>query len=78
MKKISWITQECFLDVDLPIISKLKDSYEIFWQILITNDESKDYVNQLIPNLGGNLTIKYVYEKFRRRDPRLFFLTFLS
>ena len=76
MKKISWITAESFLDVDLPVISKLKNSYKIFWQIIINNDSSKDYVNQLIPEFGENLIVKYVYERYRRRDPRLFFITY--
>lgn len=76
MKKIAWITAESFLDVDLPIISKLKNSYEIFWQIIINNDSSKDYVNQLIPVFGENLTVKYIYERYRHRDPRLFFITY--
>lgn len=78
MKTISWITAYYFLDVDLPIIAKLKDEYIIHWQIIIGRSEKIDYENyvqMLIPETGSNLHITYVYEKYRHRNPRLFFTT---
>lgn len=78
MRTISWITADYFIDVDLPIIAKLKEDYHIFWQIIIGYNRKIDYeqyVKLLIPNAGKNLTIRYVYEPFRRRNPRLFFTT---
>jgi len=78
MKTISWITAYYFLDVDLPIIARLKDDYIIHWQIIIGRSEKIDYENyvrMLIPEAGSNLHITYVYEKFRHRNPRLFFTT---
>lgn len=32
MKMISWITDDCFVDVDLPIIAELSKDYTIYWQ----------------------------------------------
>ncbi len=79
MKTISWITAYYFLDVDLPIIAKLKNEYNIYWQIVIGHNENIDYKNYVqshIPECGENLEIVYVYEKHRRRDPRTFFSDF--
>ena len=76
MKSISWITADYFLDVDLPVIARLKDYYRIYWQIVIGHAGGRDneeYVRMLIPEPGDNLTVEFVYERFRRRDPRMFF-----
>ncbi|MBO4454924.1 MAG: glycosyltransferase [Bacteroidales bacterium] len=76
MKKISWITADYFLDVDLPVISRLKDDYKIFWQIVIGRSSGSDhdsYVRMLIPDPGDNLKIEFVHERYRRSDPRMFF-----
>ena len=76
MKTISWITADYFLDVDLPIIARLKEDYKILWQIVIgygSRIDYENYVKMLIPKNGENLDVIYVYEKHRRRDPRMFF-----
>ena len=76
MKRIAWITADYFLDVDLPVIARLKDHYRIYWQIVIGHaggTGQEDYVRMLIPEPGDNLKIEYIREKYRRRDPRLFF-----
>jgi len=76
MKTISWITAYYFIDVDLPIIAKLKVDYKIYWQIVIGHNESidyKNYVHSLIPETETDIEIVYVYEKHRRKDPRTFF-----
>jgi glycosyltransferase involved in cell wall biosynthesis len=78
MKTISWITADCFIDVDLPIIAKLKEDYIIFWQIVIGYNvkiDYKQYVKLLIPDAGKNLTISFVKEPYRHRNPRLLFTT---
>ena len=72
MKTISWITADYFIDVDLPVISKLKNSFRIFWQITIGRNISIDYENyvkMIIPDFGDNLVVNFVYEKYRRRNP---------
>lgn len=33
-KKISWVTPDYFLDVDIPIVPNLLDEYDIIWIIL--------------------------------------------
>lgn len=79
MKSISWITADFFIDVDLPIIAKLKENFIIFWQILIgygSKIDYEQYVRLLIPDEGPNLIILFVYEPCRRRNPRLLFSTF--
>lgn len=78
MKKISWITADYFLDVDLPIIAELRKDYIIYWQIIIAYNSTIDYeqyVKLLIPEADSNLIIDYVYEPCRHRNPRLFFTT---
>ncbi len=78
MKTISWITADFFIDVDLPIIAKLQEDYQIFWQIVIGYNVKIDYeqyVNLLIPERSANLTISFVHELCRHRDPRLFLST---
>lgn len=78
MKTISWITADCFIDVDLPIIAKLKEDYIIFWQIVIGYNckiDYEQYVKLLIPYIGKNLTISYVKEPYRHRNPCMLFTT---
>lgn len=77
-EKISWITADYFIDVDLPIIAELRRDYNIYWQIIIAHNNTIDYeqyVKLLIPDPGKNLIIDYVYEPCRHRNPRLFFTT---
>jgi len=78
MKTIAWITADYFLDVDLPVIAKFKEYYRIDWQIVIPHNSTIDYENYvslLIPAKGNNLTISFVYENYRHRNPLLFFST---
>lgn len=73
---ISWITADYFIDVDLPIIAGLREYYRIAWQIVISHTSEidyEDYVRMLIPDPGENLKIVFIYEKYRRRDLRMFF-----
>lgn len=72
-KKISWITAECYLDVDLPIISELRKNYCIYWQIILPYNctiDNETYVSSMIPDPGINLTIEFVQQKYRMRDFR--------
>ncbi|MCR5569131.1 MAG: glycosyltransferase [Paludibacteraceae bacterium] len=75
-KKISWITAECYLDVDLPIIAELRKYYSIYWQVVLPYNctiDNEAYVSSLIPNPGSNLSIEFVYQKYRMRDIRTLF-----
>lgn len=72
-KKISWITAECFLDVDLPIIAKLKEHYAIYWQIIIPYNctiDNESYVSRFIPNTDSSIRIEFVKQSYRMRDIR--------
>lgn len=72
-KKISWITPECYLDVDLPIIAKLKDRYDIYWQIVLPYNstiDNEEYVHSFIPKNEKNVLVEFVYHKHRMRDIR--------
>lgn len=80
MKKISWITDECFLDVDLPIISQLQEKYYIFWQIVLTRgcdlNDCENYVNTILSEKDRKLIISYVVESNGHYDPRLLFTSY--
>lgn len=39
-KKISWITPDYYIDVDLPIVDRLSKSFTIKWMIVISRDAS--------------------------------------
>lgn len=72
-KIISWITAECYLDVDLPIIAELRKYYCIYWQIILPYNctiDNKAYVSRLIPETGPNLIIEFVKQSYRMRDLR--------
>lgn len=78
-KKISWITAECYLDVDLPIIAELRKFYCIYWQIILPYNctiDNKAYVSRLIPETGPNLIIEFVQQSYRMRDFRTLFQYF--
>ncbi len=72
-KRISWITPEAYIDVDLPIIRELSRIYEIYWQVVLTSSSSIDYERMIDSQLGigGNVVIQYVKLKYRYRSVRL-------
>jgi len=74
-KKISWITPDCFIDVDLPIVVRLKESFDIYWQIIECNntDGNVKYVNSQLPNTGNSIWIEYTKQVHRYRDIRTLF-----
>lgn len=70
MKRISWITPTCYVDVDLYIIKELCSQYNIHWIIIL---QPKDGVNtqQYIERTLGmykNLNISYIWQKHRLRS----------
>lgn len=73
MKRISWITAECYLDVDLPIIARLKERFKIYWQIVLNHDSkinNETYVRSLIEANAENINIQFVEQKYRQRTLR--------
>lgn len=75
MKKISWITPECFIDVDVPVIAQLRQ-YFLIRLILVVPEKGIDYKNYVNGFVGDtqNVEIVYVYEKARLRSPKNLFL----
>lgn len=70
-KKISWITPDCFIDVDLPIINILSKEYFIDWQIVIEKNKKIDYELYVNSVLGenSNVFVSYCYLNHRLRNP---------
>lgn len=72
-KKISWITPDCYIDVDLPIINKLCNSFDIQWQIIISNKaqvDDQDYVYKGLTD-RNLLSVDFINLKHRSRSLKL-------
>ena len=70
MKKISWITPSCYVDVDLPIINNLRHVYKIHWFIILqtkNGDDTIQYIQSFIEE-SEYLTISYCWQSFRLRS----------
>lgn len=70
MKKISWITPTCYVDVDLPIINKLRFTYEIYWIVILESNSGKDtidYINKCLKN-NKSINIVFLWQKHRLRS----------
>ena len=72
MKKIAWISPECFIDVDLPIIAELIKYFNIHWQIILEHDSRVNYDNFIKQHIKTrlNINIKFLHQKYRSRDLR--------
>lgn len=51
MKRICWITSSYLLDVDLPIVPRLQEEYDIEW-IILTTEENRDGDKKQIERSG--------------------------
>lgn len=72
MKKLSWITGDYFIDVDLPIINKLSQSVKIKWIIVINHNATIDYEAFVRGSLCcGNVDVSFVYLKQRSRSLKI-------
>lgn len=70
MKRICWITLDCFFDVDWPIVSRLGDRFYVDWFIVrkCGGRYSDEFFNKLpVPPEVNVSTVKINY---RDRDPR--------
>lgn len=72
-KKIAWITPDCYIDVDLPVINKLCNSFEIQWQIIVSNGAQVDDRNYVYNGLSNRnlLTVEFIHLKHRSRSIKL-------
>lgn len=74
-KKICWVTPDCFVDVDLPIIPHLLEFYDINWIILFKKTNNRfselDFSDLVIKY--ANLRIDFVHSDCRGRSPKNIF-----
>jgi len=72
-KKIVWVTANCFIDVDLPILPLMSEKYEIEWFVIYEKSIKIDY-QSIIHDKIKNSDIKLVtiQLKSRIRNPFLF------
>lgn len=70
--RISWITADYFIDVDLPIVSSLADEYDICWIIVLQKSVNLDYEKLIYERIGNKgINIRIVKTSHRARDPLL-------
>lgn len=71
-KKISWISPDCFIDVDLPIVNQLAQRYDIDWQIIMDKNSTIDYESYTKAGLTGvnNVNVSFHYLSHRYRSPK--------
>lgn len=72
MKKITWITSDCFIDVDLPIIKAFNNEkqFEIEWHIIFTKNRITTFnPNEIEKEIGkGSIKFKCLYLNNRLRS----------
>lgn len=70
MKKISWITQEGFIDVDIPVIRYLKEWYDIRLIIVIPYGSTISYDGYIssVLNNSNHVMLEFFYLKSRARS----------
>lgn len=75
MKKVSWITPESFIDVDVPVIARLQQYYLIRLILLLPlkGIDYKAYVGSFLSE-SKNVEVVYVYQNNRFRSPHNLFL----
>ena len=69
-KKICWVTPDCFIDVDIPIVSEITD-YDIHWIVLFNNKGNRFNESSFERyEKCDNVSIEFVYNKSRGRYPQ--------
>ena len=70
IKRISWITQEGFIDVDVPVIRYLKEWYDISLIIVLPHSVAISYEEYVSSTLGNyeHVNIEFVHLKYRARS----------
>lgn len=70
MKRISWITPTCYVDVDLYIIKELCFQYNIHWIVILQPKDGINTQQYIETTLGvnNNIKITYVWQKNRLRS----------
>lgn len=72
-KKITWITPDCFVDCDLPIMPYILKVYDVHWIVLFGkkgcnrfNERDFEEINKC----NSNLQTTFLYKQFRERSPK--------
>jgi glycosyltransferase involved in cell wall biosynthesis len=63
MTKITWITSDCYFDVDLPVMKALSDDkqFEIEWHLIFTKNRISTFKPDEIEKEIGNEFVKFKY-----------------
>lgn len=69
-KNICWVTPDCFLDVDLPIVPHLLDKFDIHWIILFDQRDNRFSEKDILKYQSENLSVSFLRNKYRKRDFR--------
>lgn len=72
-KKICWVTPDWFVDVDMPIVPRLADKYDITWIIVFPWRNCRYTEPEIEKNRSEHLNIIYFHYKYYRHDPRIVF-----
>ena len=72
-KKINWVTPDWFVDVDLPIVPRLAEYYDITWIVVFPWRNCRYTERDISKYQSDNLKIHYFYLKYYRKDPRIWF-----
>lgn len=77
MKKICWVTPDCFADCDIPYVPTLSREFFIHWIVLLPKNNSRYKTDDFIKYDSANLKVTVIEQKRRERNP-LKFLDFLK
>ena len=70
MDKISWISCDCFVDTDLPIVCRLQSYYKILLIIVVAKGNNINYESYVLNGLEKcpNVEVKFIYLTHRFRS----------
>lgn len=72
-KKICWVTPDWFVDVDIPIVPRLAEYYDITWIIVFPWRNCRYTEDEIEKVKCEHLKIVYFHNKYYRHDPRILF-----
>lgn len=73
-KKIVWVTNDCFVDCDIPYVPLLLDSFNIYWVVILPN-HSRYHKDDFLAlcNSYSNLSVEFIISTTRERYPSKLF-----
>ena len=72
MKKICWITPDCYIDHDIKIVPELSRIYEIQWYVLFSQNDNFGYKN-LLNQIDSSVNLENIQIMNRLRSVRTLF-----